>query len=218
MFADIKHLSEKFDIRGETRYNIYNIKSWSIMTQTKKKTTDKIKDSLIAIIEQKKALDDITVTELCEAAKVNRATFYYHYDSVSAVLAEIETQVEDEFNRFLARTAINSNNEKSFYVMFFEFVARHAALCKMIINNPHHGNSSFLMRAMENGRYKVTDMMTALYPNCPKYKIDFYYMFVSHGFIGLLEYWLNSGMKEPIDSIAEVGERVSSTGVKYLES
>lgn len=188
------------------------------MPTYKKKTTEKIKDSLIAMLETS-PLDDITVTALCETAKINRATFYYHYDSVGAVFSELESQIEDEFNRFLTRTAISddSSPEKSFYVMFFEFVARNATICKMILNSPHSGNSSFLTRAMESGRYKVTDMMTALYPDCPKSKIDFYYMFVSHGFLGLLEYWLNSGMREPVDSIAEVGERVSFMGAKYLE-
>ncbi|MDE7464653.1 MAG: TetR/AcrR family transcriptional regulator [Clostridiales bacterium] len=188
------------------------------MAQSKKKTTDKIKDSLVALLEGS-PLDDITVTALCEKAGINRATFYYHYDSVNAVFDEIENQIEDEFNRFLTRTAINDDSapEKSFYVMFFEFVARNATICKMILNSPHSGNSSFLTRAMEGGRYKVTEMMSKLYPDCPKSKIDFYYIFVSHGFRGLLEYWLNSGMREPIDSIAEVGERVSYMGAKYLE-
>ncbi|MCH5162761.1 MAG: TetR/AcrR family transcriptional regulator [Clostridiales bacterium] len=189
------------------------------MSTPKNKTTNKIKDGLIALLETA-PLEDITVTALCETAGINRATFYYHYDSVSAVFDELESKLEDEFNRFLTRTAIagDSSPEKSFYVMFFEFVARNATLCKMILNSPHPGNNSFLTRAMESGRYKVTDMMTALYPNCTKTKIDFYYMFVSHGFLGLLEYWLNSGMKEPVDSMAEVGERVAFMGAKYLET
>lgn len=192
---------------------------YSIMTQSKKKTTDKIKDALVQLLE-KAPLDDITVTELCGTAKINRATFYYHYDSVNAVFVEVENAIEDEFNRFLAHSSLQSDGEteKSFYVTFFEFVARNAAICKMILNSPHSGNSSFLTRAMEGGRHKVTDMMSALYPDCPKSKIDFYYIFVSHGFMGLLEYWLNSGMREPVDKIADVGERVSSMGAKFLES
>ncbi len=189
------------------------------MAQARKKTPDKIKDALVYMLE-KTPLDDITVTALCETAKINRATFYYHYDSVSAVFVEVERQIEDEFNRFLAHSSLQVGGEpqKSFYVTFFEFVARNAAICKMILNSPHSGNSSFLTRAMEGGRHKVTDMMSSLYPDCPKSKIDFYYIFVSHGFMGLLEYWLNSGMREPVDKIADVGERVSTMGAKYLES
>lgn len=190
------------------------------MAQIKKKTTNKIKDALISMLE-KMPLDDITVTALCETANINRATFYYHYDSVNAVFVELENQIEDEFNRFLAHSSLQAGGgatEKSFYVTFFEFVARNAAICKMILNSPHSGNNSFLTRAMEGGRHKVTDMMSALYPDCPKAKIDFYYIFVSHGFMGLLEYWLNSGMRETVDKIADVGERVSSMGAKYLET
>ncbi len=187
------------------------------MTERRKKTTDKIKDSLIKLLETTKP-DDITVTRLCTEAGVNRATFYYHYDTVQQVFAELENQMETEFLRSIAASPIKQDGtpEKSFYVMFFEFVARNAALCRMILNSPHTGNSSFLTRAMESGRYKVTEMMSQLYPDCPASKIDFYYIFVSHGFLGLLEYWLNSGMRESIDDIAEVGERVSYMGIKYL--
>ncbi len=188
------------------------------MTQPKKKTTAKIKDSLVGLLE-KKPIDDITVTELCNAAKVNRATFYYHYDSVNAVFAELEDTIEAEFAKFLAHSPFTNDNtpEKSFYMMFFEFVAKNAAICRMILNTPHAGNSSFMTRAIENGRYKVTETMTKLYPDCPKNKIDFYYIFVSNGFLGLLGYWLNSGMRESIDEIAEVGERMSVMAAKYLE-
>ncbi len=184
----------------------------------RKKTTAKIKDSLIKLLETA-PLDDITVTALCDAADISRATFYYHYDSVPDVFAELENQMESEFNQSLIRAAFRGDGtpEKSFYVTFFEFVSRNAAICRIILNSPHSGNSSFLTRAIESGRNKVTGMMIKLYPDCPTSKIEFYYIFVSHGFLGLLEYWLNSGMRESIDEIAEVGERISNAGVSYLE-
>ena len=106
---------------------------------------------------------------------------------------------------------------KSFYVMFFEFVARNASVCKMILNSPHSGNSSFLTRAMLGGRDKVVSTMSKLFPDCSADKIDYYYIFVSHGFMGLLEHWLNNDMKESIEYISEIGERISYGGIKYLQ-
>lgn len=186
---------------------------------TKKKTTEKIRESLIELLKTTPRLDDITVTALCERADINRATFYYHYDSVEAVFADLESQIESEFLLFLSSAAFTDDNKpkKSFYVMFFEFVARNASLCRMILDSPHRGANSFLTRAIESGRYKVIGIMSDLYPNCPATKINHYYIFVSHGFIGLLEYWLDSGMHESVDEIAEIAETISHSGVKYLE-
>lgn len=182
----------------------------------KQKTTDRIKQSLTRLLETT-PIDRITATELCAAADVNRATFYYHYNSVRDVLTEIETQVETEFRHFLSQATVNSDGapEKSFYVMFFEFVARNVGICRMLLGAQRQ--SEFLTRAMEAGRSKVVSVMSKLYPDCPASKINYYYIFVSNGFLGLLEYWLNSGMTESVNDIAEIGEQVSYMGVKYLQ-
>ncbi len=187
------------------------------MSETKKKTTVKIRDTLIQMLN-KTSLDDITVTALCEKAKINRATFYYHYDSVQKVFEEIEKQAETEFALFLSKMSLNSDGtpERSFYVTFFDFVARNAPVCKLIIESPHKSEDTFLTRAMAAGRTKVVADMTKLFPNCPTAKIDYYYIFVSHGFLGLMTYWLNSGMRESVEEIAGIGEAVSYSGIKYL--
>lgn len=186
------------------------------MATSKKKTKDRIKESLTQMLE-KMPIVDITATALCEHAGVNRATFYYHYNSVQDVLSEIETQVENEFIQWMSQSTFTSDGapQKSFYVTFFEFVARNAGVCRMLLGA--QSQSEFLMRAIEAGRTKVVSTMSKLYPNCPAAKIEYYYIFVSNGFLGLLQYWLNSGMRESIDDIAEVGEQVSFMGVKFLQ-
>lgn len=186
------------------------------MTVTRKKTTDKIKSGLLDMLGST-PLDEITATDLCRHIKLNRATFYYHYNSVQDVLAEIEHEVENEFVQFITKATATEEGtlEKSFYVMFFEFVARNAALCKMLLGANYR--SDFFQHAMEAGRTKVMSVMSKQFPNCPAAKIDRYYIFVSNGFLGLLAHWLNSGMTESINDLAEVGEQVSFVGIKYLQ-
>lgn len=185
------------------------------MADSKKKNTDKIKQCLTEML-QSSPIDDITATELCKRAGVNRATFYYHYNSVQDVLAEIESQLEADFAQWVSRSPLDLNGlpEKSFYVTFFEFVARNVGVCRMLLNSQR--SSEFVTRALKAGRTMVVSIMSKLFPHCKASKIDYYYIFVSNGFLGLLNYWLNSGMKESINDIAEVGERISNMGVSYL--
>lgn len=180
------------------------------------KPTDKIKAGLTEMLTAT-PVEDITATALCEYAKVNRATFYYHYNSVQDVLKEIEAQVELEFAQWLSQSPFDATSAptSAFYVTFFEFVARNANVCKVLLGKQH--NSDFLLRALEAGRSKVIAATTALYPQCPQRKIDYYYTFVSNGFIGLLQYWLNNGMRESVAEIAEIGESVSYLGINYLK-
>ena len=46
------------------------------------------RDSLIALLRKKK-IYQITVSELCAAAELNRSSFYKHYGNVYDVLAEL---------------------------------------------------------------------------------------------------------------------------------
>lgn len=186
------------------------------MAETRKKTTDKIKKGLLDMLGTA-SIDDITATDLCKHIRLNRATFYYHYNSVQDVLTEIEREVENEFKQFLAQSSTTEDGtpEKNFYVTFFEFAARNAALCRMLLGAKTR--SEFLQHAMEAGRSKVMSIMSKQFPNCPAAKIDRYYIFVSNGFLGLLEHWFASGMHESINDLAEVGEQVSFFGIKYLQ-
>ena len=49
------------------------------------------KNSLISLL-QKKSIYQISVTELCDAAELNRSTFYKYYDNVSDILTELEKE------------------------------------------------------------------------------------------------------------------------------
>ena len=189
------------------------------MTEPKKRTTAKIRSTLVKMLGTMD-IEKVTVTDLCNNAGINRATFYYHYDSVRDVFVEVEKLTEDEFNEFLNKSAVSDDGipDKSFYTAFFEFVSRNANICRMVMNSPHKTDDSFLARSMKSGCNKTMSVMTKLYPNCPTSKIKYYYMFVSHGFLGLMAYWLNTGMKETPAEIAAIGEDVSNSGVKYLQS
>lgn len=185
------------------------------MATGRRNTTEQIKKALTEMLGTM-PIEDITATALCDYAKVNRATFYYHYNSVQDVLAEIQSRVENEFMQWISQSSTDASGapEKSFYVAFFEFVARNAGACKMLLGAQRQ--SEFLSRAMELGRTKVVSVMSTIFPNCPMSKINYYYIFVSNGFIGLLQHWLSSGMKESISEIAETGERISNIGINYL--
>ena len=51
-----------------------------------------LKESLLNIL-RKKNISEVTVTELCKASGINRATFYRHYDVPGDVLLDIEKEL-----------------------------------------------------------------------------------------------------------------------------
>lgn len=57
--------------------------------------------ALIALLE-KKELDYITVSEICQQAGVNRSTFYLHYETVGDLLEETTRYMLDEFMAYFS--------------------------------------------------------------------------------------------------------------------
>lgn len=60
------------------------------------KTKESLHESLLELIKEK-PLVSITVTELCQKAKVNRGTFYFHYEKVEDVYEEYFKEIMNDF-------------------------------------------------------------------------------------------------------------------------
>ena len=58
------------------------------------------KKSLIELLDEK-YISEISVTELCNKANMNRSTFYSHYENVIDVLDEIQNDIYEELENYL---------------------------------------------------------------------------------------------------------------------
>ena len=56
------------------------------------KTIEAIKSSFESLICEKD-YERITVKELCERARINKKTFYHYYETLDALLAELQTEL-----------------------------------------------------------------------------------------------------------------------------
>jgi len=90
-----------------------------------------IHEALVALLRKKK-IDDISITELCQTAGVNRATFYRHYAVPRDVLMEMGQAAIEEFARQcpLPRSL---EEMRSFFQNVCSQINRHAELVKVLI-------------------------------------------------------------------------------------
>ena len=59
-----------------------------------------LKEALFKCLKEK-SIKDITVTEVCELAEVNRTTFYKHYKDCYDIVRQLEREQLDEFRTLL---------------------------------------------------------------------------------------------------------------------
>ena len=60
-----------------------------------------LREALLQCLKEKN-IKDVSITEICDIAKVNRTTFYKHYKSCQDIIKEIEQEQLDDFRRLLA--------------------------------------------------------------------------------------------------------------------
>lgn len=56
------------------------------------KTKKLIKNTFIELVNEKKSLNNISVTDLVKKASINRSTFYTHYDNIYDVAKDLESE------------------------------------------------------------------------------------------------------------------------------
>lgn len=159
----------------------------------------------LAQLLKHKPLDQITVSELSQAAGLNRTTFYLHYTNVAELYDEIEAEMLRDFQERLARLQrsmgldslrfLDPNDEPSHSLLTetFTFIQHNADFASLILANPTR--SRLLRLVVESGRETSMKIWQPyLKPETASY-YDHYYTFLAAGFIGVILTWLEDGMR-----------------------
>ena len=76
-------------------------------------TRDSLRSALVDLTAEK-PLADITVTDICARADINRSTFYLHYQGVHELIREMEEQLIAHMRESLAPSQLTQDNFAAF--------------------------------------------------------------------------------------------------------
>lgn len=180
-----------------------------------RRTQAAIKKAFLSLLKEK-AIDKITVTELCREVDINRSTFYQHYCDIYQLLEDIKSD-------FLARSGalaekiveedISPNdvtvrilhyiyeNKELLYLLLFQY--RQPDLEKKI----HEGILNlFCTKVLQS--YTVPSSVT-------RAAFDDLLLFLTAGFYSVYERWI---LDECTEGISTVAERITALSQVCLES
>lgn len=80
------------------------------------RTKNKIKDTFIQLVLEKKNLDLITTKDIIERAEIAKSTFYYHYDDVDGFLKEFYALIIEKFNKLVSGYYQKEGNSRFVYI------------------------------------------------------------------------------------------------------
>lgn len=177
---------------------------------TKKALAESLKKLL-----SKNKLNKITIKEITEDCGVNRQTFYYHFKDIYDLLEWIyKNEVIQEIEE---KTTYETWQQGFLYI--FEYILKNKEFVK---NTYYFISKDFLL----NFIYKQTDklIMDVLEEKAVNMKVNkqdekFIADFYKYGLVGLVQDWIEHGMKEnPKDIINKLSKIVEGNFEKALDN
>lgn len=99
-----------------------------------KRTAMQIKETMYAFM-QKKAIHEITVSEICKVCQINRATFYDHYRDVFDLVQIMEQDQLQALQELMDAVSPEEAEATDVSRLFFSFLADHRENLNLLITS-----------------------------------------------------------------------------------
>ena len=157
----------------------------------KKESMDRIEKVFIELL-QTKELDEISVSDICKRAGLNRTTFYANYTDIYGLADAIRDKLENEVSDLYREEVTQGFNSKD-YLKLFRHIKDNQIFYKTYFKLGYDNN------------YKIFRYDTALaYKHFQNKFIEYHMEFFKAGITQIIKIWLNGGCKESPEDMFEI--------------
>ena len=175
-------------------------------------TAERFDKALLSLLE-KKPFEYVTVSELCEAAEVNRSTFYLHYENTSDVLKEASAYVLDNFASYFSvdiesitskyancdLQELNFINEKYLHP-YLSFIKDNQRLFFTVLSQPTVFDSrAIFQRLFDNIFNPILDRF-----HYPRDEQHYVMMFYLNGITAIISEWIKENCQKSIADVISI--------------
>ena len=181
-----------------------------------RKTRRQLRECLITLLKEKK-VQDITVRELTDMADLNRGTFYLHYKDVFDLLEKTEAELQEDFNQLVCKhDAVDLKQRPSvIFNEIYSLVYDNADLIEILLGE--NGDLNFVNRLKQLIREKCLKDWMEVFRSGNAAAFDALFLSIVSGCIGLVQYWLQTGLKETPEQMAKLTEHIITKGIGVLK-
>lgn len=175
-----------------------------------------LKEALYTLVKTR-SVQEITVKELCYEARINRTTFYAHFQSVKELIESLESEVWVELIMFIKKSEkdIHYFSNQIFYDVYHLASKFHELFDLLLIKN---ADPEFVEKVYRLGRTAFNASFEKTLASKKKTSMEYYYVSVLNSFIGIMKLWFVENRKETPDQMAEITKGIINQGIQYLSS
>jgi len=161
------------------------------------KTRQAIMNTFVDLLTEK-GFDKITINDIADRANINRGTFYLHYvDKFDLLDKCIETYIEPLLQQCANTT--DTSTDAIALQSIFEYLEKNFTIYKLLLSNEGAGFFRNRLYAIIAQALEVI----AIKPENNAFSNGVTIHFLTSGFIGVLEWWLNNSMPCNVQEITD---------------
>lgn len=170
-----------------------------------------IKDTFLTLLNEKD-IKKITVSEICNKADINRATFYRYYLDVYDLLDSIEKEFVIELKEAYLPQNDAEKTIHHFTKAMLSVFLKNKELVKILFNT--NNSIYFLNNILEIAYARCRERWEKDLPNIPEEDMEYATVFIFNGALGIINFWVKNDFDKDIDEISEIIETLSSYGTR----
>jgi AcrR family transcriptional regulator len=170
-----------------------------------------LRQSLLDLMETQ-PINKITVTDICTKADINRGTFYAYYSDPYDLLVQIEQGLYDIIKESIGKTLVLKPIVTTRGI--FDLIAQNGDLCRILFSE--FGDKEFLKRIIMINHNGWIEGWRASIKSATDSELEWLYTFTINGSIGIIQKWIQDGMRESTAEISELVEKFSNYGLHSL--
>ena len=173
------------------------------------KTKKKIQEALFLILQNKK-IHEVSISEICKKANINRNTFYAHFSTPETVLDSIAEEYLSEQYNMLNRCSTT----KEIVVTACKYIALHKKKNLILLENL--ALESFVARGVDYAAHSMLYVVDNKEERFTPEEIHMIHTYICSGAVAIIMDWLYSGMKESPEIIGERIDYITTRLVKGI--
>lgn len=176
-------------------------------------TRKAIQDSLLQLLESKE-IHQITVTDICKSADINRGTFYAHYKDPYDLLQTMEDELFSQIIKYVDETPVEKYSD-SLLLNVLELIVEKRELCKILFCKQRDNKLVDKLLFIANKAnleqiYNGSEQFNKSYSN-------YYIRYIVGGCISIIQTWLDNDLPESPSEIMKIINSISTMNQNYLE-
>ena len=181
------------------------------MDRRTKYTKSVIEDTFLSLLE-KKDIGSITVTEICQIADINRATFYRYYVDIYDLLKNIQDNFIEEIKASNPMINLPDYTVYNFTKEILDIFKKNQKLVKILFDT--NNTIFFINEVLEIAYEKSSKKWFDKFPDSDAEEIEYAAVFVFNGALGVINYWIKNNFDKDVEEIARYIEKLTLDGIR----